>query len=132
MKADLSDLKIEMQAQISSINTEIEKRDQHLQSPDFFDAAKYPALVFKSTSFRKTKGNLYKLSGTLTMKGVTRPIVFSVIHASGKNPMNGKTVHGFTLSGTLNRLDYGVGDVTLKTGIGSEVKLSANVEFVQE
>ncbi len=131
-KPDFSDLKVEMQAQISSINTEIEKRDQHLQSPDFFDAAKYPAIVFKSSSFRKIKGNVYKLSGTISMKGVSKPISFTVIHASGKNPMNGKTVHGFTLSGTLNRLDFGVGDITLKTGIGSEVKLTANVEFTEE
>lgn len=131
-KPDLSDAKIEMIAQINSINTEIDKRDQHLQAADFFDAAKYPTLTFKSTSFKKVKGNVYKLSGLLTMKGVTKPISFSVTHASVKSPMDNKIHHGFTIIGSLNRLNFGIGDVTLKTGIGSEVKLIANVEFTQE
>ena len=131
-KPDLTDAKIEMVAQISSINTEIEKRDQHLQTADFFDAAKYPTLVFKSSSFKKVKANEYKLSGQLTMKGVTKPITFKVVHAAMKSPMDNKTHHGFTISGTLNREDYGVGTSMFSKAVGNEVKIFANVEFVEE
>ncbi len=131
-KPDLSDAKIEMVAQINSINTEIDKRDQHLQSADFFDAAKYPTLTFKSTSFKKVKGNVYKLSGFLTMKGVTKPISFSVTHASVKSPMDNKIHHGFSVTGTLNREDFSVGTSAFSAVVGKEVKLVANVDFAQE
>ncbi|MDP4271309.1 MAG: YceI family protein [Bacteroidota bacterium] len=131
-KADLTDAKVEMVAQVNSINTEIDKRDQHLQSPDFFDAAKYPTLTFKSTSFKKVKGNVYKLSGFLTMKGVTKPIAFTVVHAAVKSPMDNKIHHGFAITGTLNRQDYNVGTSAFAAVVGNQVKLSAEVDFAQE
>ncbi len=131
-KPDLTDAKIELVAQVNSINTEIEKRDQHLQTPDFFDAAKYPTLTFKSSSFKKVKGNVYKLSGFLTMKGVTKPIAFTVVHTAAKSPMDNKIHHGFTVNGTLNRENFNVGTSAFSAVVGKEIKLLANLEFAQE
>ena len=131
-KPDFSDAKIVLVAQINSINTGIDKRDQHLQSPDFFDAAKYPTLTFKSTSFKKVKGNVYKLLGQLTMKGVTKPVSLTAVHASVKSPMDNKVHHGFTITGTVNRDEFSVGTSAFAAVVGSQVKLVANVDFAQE
>jgi polyisoprenoid-binding protein YceI len=75
---DFSDAVITFTADVNSINTDVEYRDNDLKSANYFDAAKYPAITFKSTSFKKVKGNHYELSGQITIHGVTRPIVFNV------------------------------------------------------
>ena len=80
---DFTDAKIEFAADVNSINTEDEKRDGHLKSPDFFDAAKYPKITFKSTSMKlmaKTK-TAYDLEGDLTMHGVTKKVKLIAIGA---------------------------------------------------
>ena len=78
-KPDLSDAVVEFSADVNSINTENDRRDTHLKSPDFFDAAKYPTITFKSTSFQKVEGKKYKLTGDLTMHGVTKPITLDAV-----------------------------------------------------
>src|SRR5688572_18263274 len=73
-KSDFSDAVAEMTAQVNSVDTDNEKRDTHLQAPDFFDAAKFPTIVFKSTSFQKAaEQNTYTVTGNLTLHGVTKP-----------------------------------------------------------
>src|ERR1035437_8475925 len=95
-KPDYSDAKIELVAQIASINTDNEQRDAHLKTPEFFDAAQFTTLSFKSTSVKNIKGNEFKLMGNLTMHGVTKPVVLDLIF-EGKvtNPMNKKDIAVF-------------------------------------
>ncbi|MCU7550686.1 YceI family protein [Chitinophagaceae bacterium LB-8] len=132
-KADFSDAVIELTADVNSINTDDENRDKHLKSPDFFDAAKYNALTFKSKSFKNVGGKKYKLAGDLTMHGVTKPVVLDVVYnGSAVHPYSKKTVAGFKISGTLKRSEFGVGTATPTAVVGDEVALVANAEFIKD
>jgi polyisoprenoid-binding protein YceI len=129
-KPDHSDAKVEVIAQIASINTDVEQRDTHLKSPDFFDAQKYPTLTFKSTSIKKVKGNNYRLIGNLTMHGITKPVILNVVYrGTVTNPMNKQQTSGFTLTGTLKRSDFEIGSKFPAAMVGDEVTISASVEF---
>ena len=97
-KPDYSDAKIELVAQIARINTDVEQRDTHLKSADFFDAQKYPTLIFKSTLLKKVAVNDYKLTGVLTMHGITKVVVLDVtFEGKVKNQMNKKDIAVFTV-----------------------------------
>ena len=128
-KDDFSDAVITLSADINSINTDNDKRDAHLKSPDFFDAAKFPALSFKSKSFIQVGGKNYKLTGDLTMHGITKTVTLAVVYnGTITNPMSKKLVSGFKISGTIKRSDFGVGGAM--TGVLSdEVTLIGNAEF---
>lgn len=133
-KPDLSDAVVEFSADVNSINTENDRRDTHLKSPDFFDAAKYPTITFKSTSFQKVEGKKYKMAGNLTMHGVTKPVILDAV-LSGPVTMDsqrGKQEKaGLKLSGTLKRSDFGVGSSSTAV-VGDEVELKATGEFVKQ
>jgi polyisoprenoid-binding protein YceI len=131
-KADMSDAIAEMTAQVSSVNTDNNQRDQHLQSPDFFDAAKYPTITFKSTSFTKTKlANSYVVKGNLTMHGITKPVTFAAIIKTGTNPMSKKETAGFKVTGKINRKDFQIAESTPGTMVGEEITINANAEFIK-
>lgn len=132
-KADFSDASIELTADVNSINTENESRDKHLKSPDFFDAEKYPTLSFKSTSIKKVKGNMYALTGNLTMHGVTKPVLLNVtFNGSTENPMSKKQVAGFKIAGLLKRTNFDIASSTPNAMLSDDVKLVANVEIVKD
>ena len=128
-KEDFSDAVVTLTADINSINTDNDKRDAHLKSPDFFDAAKFPSLTFKSKSFAKVSGKNYKLTGDLTMHGVTKTVTLDVVYnGTIIHPMTKKPVAGFKISGTIKRSDFGVGGAM--TGVLSdEVTIIGNAEF---
>lgn len=133
---DFTDAAISFTADASSINTDDEKRDGHLKSPDFFDVAKYPTITFKSTSMKKNgKGaNTYELEGDLTMHGVTKHVKFTAIGASktAKDPY-GNIKNGFRVTGVINRKDFGlVWNAALETGgviVSEEVTITCNIEL---
>lgn len=129
-KADYSDVKIDVVAQIPSINTDDDKRDAHLQTEDFFNSKQFPTLTFKSTSVAHVKAKLYKLKGNLTMHGVTKPVVLDLIF-EGKvtNPMNKKEIAVFTVKGLLKRSDFGIGGKFPAAMLGDEVTLDINAEL---
>src|SRR5436853_5285057 len=77
-KPDFSDAVFELSADVSSINTEVEMRDNDLKSANFFDAATYPSITFKSTSIKPNGQNRYKLTGNLTMHGVTKSVTMDL------------------------------------------------------
>jgi len=110
-ETDFTDAKIEFSADVNSINTEDEKRDGHLKSPDFFDAAKFPTITFKSTSMKPVaKGKtIYNLEGELTMHGVTKKVKLNAIGATKtvKDPY-GNIKYGFKVTVTINRKDFGL------------------------
>jgi len=129
-KEDFSDARIEISAEVKSINTDVEMRDNDLKSSKWFDVDKYPELTFSSISFNKIRGENYKLKGNITIHGVTKPIEFDVVfNGKGQNPFSKKFSYGFTISGKLNRNDFGIGDEPLATGVGYEIELKSNVEF---
>lgn len=132
-KNDFSDAVAEMTAQVNSVDTDNEKRDEHLQSGDFFDAAKFPTIVFKSTSFQKgAEQNTYIVTGNLTLHGVTKPVTLSAVAKSTVHPYTKKPVAGFKITGKINRKDFGIAEQTPAAMLGEEVNILANAEFIQE
>jgi polyisoprenoid-binding protein YceI len=128
-KEDFTDAVIELTADVNSINTDNEKRDGHLKSSDFFDAAKYPSLTFKSKSIQKVEDKKYKLTGDLTMHGVTKPVVLDMIlKGTTTNPMNKKNIAGFKVLGTIKRSDFSLGSIPAAV-VSDEVNIVANVEL---
>lgn len=131
-KDDLSDAQVTLTADVNSINTGNEQRNTHLKSPDFFNAAQYGTLTFTSTSFEKVDGKNYKLSGNLTLHGVTKPVVLNVVYnGTIVNPMSKKTTAGFKITGIIKRSDFGIAPSFPATALSDEVMLNANAEFVK-
>ncbi|MBN8585113.1 MAG: YceI family protein [Ignavibacteria bacterium] len=130
-QADFSDAVIELTADINSVNTGIEARDNHLRTADFFDASTYPTMTFKSTSIEKTGDKQYKLKGNLTMHGVTKEITVDLIHRGTiQNPMaNNADVAGLQILGTLKRSDFNIGPNFPEFAISDEVRIKADGEF---
>lgn len=132
-KPDFTDAVVELTADINSINTDNDQRDTHLKSADFFDAQKFPTLTFKSTSFKKVSDKKYKVSGNLTLKGVTKPVVLDVVlGGTTTNPMSKKPVVGFKITGSIKRSDFGVAAGMPTAMLSDEVKLNAGTEFVKD
>ena len=133
---DFTDAKIEFTADVASINTEDDKRDGHLKSADFFDAAKYPKITFKSISMKQSgkSKTTYILTGDLTMHGVTKKVTLTAVGASKvmKDPY-GNIKNGFKVTGTLNRKDFGLTwNMALESGgviVSDEVKIDINIEL---
>jgi len=117
-----------------SVNTGVADRDNHLKSPDFFNAEQYPVLTFKSKSFKKVDDENYKLVGDFTIKNVTKEIELDVeFGGQVKDPWGNDRV-GFTLTGSVDRFDYDLTwNALLETGgavVGKKIKLDMSVEFV--
>jgi len=131
--ADFDGAQIDFTIDAATINTDNTDRDNHLRGADFFDVANNPQLVFKSTSFKKTGGNKYKLMGTLTMHGVTKPISFAVTYGGTVKDPWGNTKAGFKAVGKLNRYDYGLKwNTAIEAGgiaVSEEVNLTVNIEL---
>lgn len=127
---DFNGAEVSFTAKTASIDTDNEKRDGHLKSPDFFDAAKYPEITFKGNLVKE--GAKYKLKGDLTMHGTTKPVEFDVTGGSVVNTGRGEK-SGFKFTGKLNRKDYGLTWAnTTPTGemvVGDEVELIIKVEL---
>jgi len=131
-KADYSDAKINFTVDVNSVNTDNDMRDKHLKGQDFFAADKFPAMKFESTSFTPAEGSKYKLAGNLTIKGVTKPVVFDVNYGGTANAM-GKTKAGFKAKTSINRFDYNLKwDKATEAGglvVSKDVELVVNVEL---
>ena len=132
-KEDFSDAAVELSADINSINTENDQRDNHLKGADFFDAAKYPTFNFKSTEFKKVADKQYKVKGNLTLHGVTKEVTLDATYrGTVLHPMSKKNVAGFKVSGSIKRSDFGIGANYPSAMLSDEVAFTANAEFVQE
>lgn len=131
-KADLSDAKINFTVDVNSIDTDNEKRDGHLKSDDFFSAEKYPSMKFTSTSLKPAGENKYKLEGNLTIREVTKPVVFDVVYG-GSAAANGSTKLGFKATTKINRFDYNLKwDKATEAGglvVSKEVGITVNAQL---
>lgn len=130
-KTDLSDIKIQFMADVNSISTGVEQRDNHLKTNDFFNAEKYPQVKFESVSFKKVKGNDYLLTGNLTIRDVTKLVRFNVVYGGVTKDPWGNMRTGFTATTEINRFDYNVKYDPTGLTVAKDVKLTLNLEFVQ-
>jgi polyisoprenoid-binding protein YceI len=99
---------VSLKIESASIDTGTPNRDKHLNSPDFFDTAKFPEITFASTKVVAKGANAYEVTGDLTMKGVTKPVVLSVSANGFANDGRGGQKAGFDVAGRVNRKDFGV------------------------
>jgi len=129
-KSDLTDAKISFTVDVNSVDTDVEQRNKHLKSDDFFNAETYPSMTFESTSFSKLTGNDYELSGKLTIRDVTKDVKFAVVFG-GTAVALGNTKAGFAATTTINRLDYNIKYDPTGAGVAKDVKIVLNLEFVK-
>ena len=132
---DFTNAEIEFSLDVNSIDTNQEQRDEHLKSADFFDAAKFSEIKFKSTSFEKD-GDDYKLLGGLTIKDVAKPVKLDVEFGGSATDFYGNLKAGFEISGKINRKDYGlVWSGITEAGaivVGEDIKISINLQFAKQ
>ena len=134
--ADPASAKISATIDVASVNTREPKRDEHLRAADFFDAAKFPQMTFASTKVEKVSATKAKVTGNLTLRGVTKPVVLDVEYTAPVKSPWGQTVVGATATGRINRQDFGVSfSKTLETGgllVGDEVTIQLELELVRK
>jgi polyisoprenoid-binding protein YceI len=131
---DFDQASVSFSAAIASIDTGNEQRDAHLRSADFFDAEQFPELVFSNGTLQK-KGDDYTLNGTLTIKDVSHPVSLQVEFGGvGTDPW-GNTKAGFTISGKINRKDWGLNwNAALETGgvlVSEDVRLQGEIQLAK-
>ncbi|HYP76679.1 MAG TPA: YceI family protein [Polyangiaceae bacterium] len=131
-EADLTKSSVDLTIKVNSLNTDDEKRDAHLKSPDFFDAAKYPEIKFHSTKIARG-GKQFKVTGDLTIRDVTKSVTLDgKLSKPIKSPW-GKDVRGAKFEGTIKRGDFGLKwNKALETGgvvVGEDVALDIAVEL---
>ncbi len=115
----------------ASIDTDNERRDGHLKSDDYFAAETHPSITFKTTSFEKTGDKTFKLVGDLMMHGVTKPVTLEgKLNGIITDQRSQKLKAGLKLTGTLDRLAFGVGSDT--PTLGDEVEMTINLEMAQQ
>lgn len=131
-KADFSDAKFTLTAKTASINTGVDMRDNDLRSEKFFNAAANPEISFTGAVSSVAGANHYKLSGNLTMHGVTKPVTMDLWYRGTIiNPMSKAPDAGFKLTGTLKRSDFNIGSSYPAAMIGDEITIEAGGEFHQ-
>jgi len=133
---DFQDSEIDFSIAVSSVDTNQEARDKHLLGPDFFDAEKFPEIAFKSTGLKKIDDKDYKLTGDLTIKGVTKTVSFDVEFGGTAADFYGNVKAGFEIIGKINRKDFnltweGITDAG-SIVLGEEIKLIVNAQFTKE
>ena len=134
---DPSSVKIEATIDASSINTRSQMRDNDLKSPNFLDVDKYPTITFKSTKIEPAGDVKWKVTGDLTLHGVTKPVVLEVVGPTPevKDPF-GNTRRGASATTKINRQDFGITyNKTLDSGglvVSNEITISIDVEAIKK
>lgn len=132
---DFTDSKLQLEIHTQSVNTGVMQRDEHLRSIDFLHVKEYPNMVFVAQSFKKKKSDLYQVKGTLTLRGVTKPVQLDVKAGKVTTGFDGEKRIGFSAETKLNRKDFGInfnapmdnGDVL----IGEIIDIFISMEFTQ-
>jgi polyisoprenoid-binding protein YceI len=121
---------------IATVNTGDAQRDGHLKSADFFDLEKYPTMTFKSTKVERKGEAEYRVTGDLTLHGITKPVTFAVEGPTepGKDPW-GNTRIGLSATTRINRKDFGLNwNAALETGgflVGEDVQITLEAQFIK-
>lgn len=123
-------------ADVDSISTNNEQRDTHLKSADFFDAANHEQVRFEGKTFEKAADDTYKLHGDLTIRGTTKPVTVHVEFGGIVVDPYGQTKAGFTITGKINRKDFGLTwSAVTEAGsvvVSDEIKLSSEIQLVKQ
>jgi polyisoprenoid-binding protein YceI len=119
----------------STLSTHDDQRDGHLKSPDFLDVEHFPTITFKSSRFEHAAHDQYRMTGDLTIKGVTRPVSLDVVYSGqAKDPM-GNMHAGFSAYTTISRKDWGLTwNMALETGgllVGDQIKIALEIEALK-
>jgi polyisoprenoid-binding protein YceI len=127
--------KVSVRIEAASVDTREPKRDAHLRSPDFFDTEKYPELSFESTKVEKLEDGEYRVTGDLTLHGITKPVVLSASFlGAGKDPWGNRRL-GFEAHASLNRKEFGLGwNQVLEAGgvlVGEKIEIDLDVEAIE-
>ena len=132
---DVSSIEADVTIDATTITTNNEKRDTHLKSPDFFDVAKSPTITFKSKSAEAAGAGKFKLTGDLTLRGVTKEVTLDVEGPSQPLVAQGRTRVGATATTKINRQDYGVSWSRALDGggvvVSDEVVITFEIELVK-
>lgn len=127
--ANVGASKVEVSIPLSGLDSHVPDFDAHLRSGDFFDAEKFPTITFKSTSVKAAGKGKLKVTGDLTIKGVTKPVVLDVtINKTGVQPMAKREAAGFSATTTVKRTDFGLG--LYAPNVSDQVKLSITTEAI--
>jgi len=133
---DITKSKVSVSIDTASVNTNVAKRDDHLRGPDFFDVAKFPTMTFVSKKVAKASKGKLKVTGDLTLHGITREVVLDVdaLSKESKDPW-GNTKSGTVATTKINRKDFGlVYNAVLETGgvaVGEEVAITLEIELIK-
>lgn len=129
---NIADAQVDVEIDVSTINTHAEQRDTHLKSADFLDGANFPKITFKSTSIRDHGDGTFEMDGDLTIRGVSKPVTLQASDNGRGNTPFGTYVAGFSATTEFNRNDFGAKfNVALETGgflVGETVKVSLEIE----
>jgi len=129
-RANLQNSTVEATVEVASISTANPDRDKHLQSADFFDVAKFPAITFKSKTWKKTGENTFDVTGALTIKDVTKEVVLKVTSLGFGPGMRPNTfLSGWEATTSIRKSDFNMaGPAMLSKALGDEVAITINVE----
>jgi len=127
---DFTNANINFVADVNSIDTNNEQRDEHLKTSDFFDTTKYSEIIFESSKMEKIDNENYKLYGNFIIKGISKPVVLDVEFGGIAEDRFGNTKAGFSIKGKINRHDFNVGPIN--PGLGDEIKLHSNLQVVKQ
>ena len=114
---------------LANLDTHVSALDEHLKKPDFFDAAKYPVVTFKSTRVEPLGGNKFKVTGDLTVHGVTKPVVLdATLNKAGMQPMLKVPAIGFDATATIKRSDFGMGAYVPNVSDEVQIRITTQAE----
>jgi polyisoprenoid-binding protein YceI len=132
---DFSDMIVEAVIQVNSLTTDHERRDNHLKSDDFFNVEKFPKIIFTSTKVESGGDNVFRIHGNLTIRDVTKAVVFDAVHAGTIKTSQGERA-GWKATLTINRFDFGLKwNRAIETGAlvaGEDVNITVNLEVIRD
>jgi polyisoprenoid-binding protein YceI len=134
-EADVTKSTVDASIDVNSLSTKVADRDAHLKSPDFFDVAKYPTITFKSTKVAKAGKDRLKVTGDLTLHGVTKPVVLDVSTSQEVKGMFGETRRAFAATTKIDRKVFGLTwNKLVEAGpaVGDEVTVTLDLELVKD
>lgn len=129
---NFEDAKIKMVIETASINTANSSRDEHLRSEDFFDAERYPQIIFTSSSITAKNDNTYDVKGTLNMHGVEKELILNMTHNGSTTSRSGSELAGLYFSTIFKRSDFKIGVDMPNTVVADDILLNAEIEIVKE
>jgi polyisoprenoid-binding protein YceI len=131
-QADVSKSTVTAMIDVSTVDTGVDARNNHLKSADFFEVAKYPTATFTSTSVAKN-GSTLTVAGNLTLHGVTKPVVLTVEGPAGPvQGMDNKLHAGYSATSTISRTAFGIGTKFPASMVGDDVKLSMDLDVARQ